>query len=95
MLTSVQNLSDVERFARELLADGTIFHPDDDFSEYVTPGTDKTAFSKEEADRQNQLMDQCFDVCTKEGIDIYDFMMEISLIETGMDKYIPLPSEEK
>lgn len=38
-------------------------------------------------------MEQCFEVCEKEGVDIYDIMLEVSLIETGMDKFIPLPSQ--
>ena len=38
-------------------------------------------------------MRSCFEVCEKEGVDIYDVMLEVSLIETGMDKFIPLPSQ--
>ena len=38
-------------------------------------------------------MNKCFDVCEKDGIDIYDTMLEVTLIETGMDKFIPLPSQ--
>jgi hypothetical protein len=38
-------------------------------------------------------MNKCFEVCEKEGADIYEVMLEVSLIETGMDKFIPLPSQ--
>ena len=38
-------------------------------------------------------MSKCFEVCEKEGVDIYDVTLEVSLIETGMDKFIPLPSQ--
>ena len=40
-------------------------------------------------------MEQCFEVCEKNGVDIYDFSMEIYLKETGLDKFIPLPSSIK
>jgi hypothetical protein len=52
----------------------------------------KPCYTKEEADFRNQLMEQCFDVCEKEGVDIYEIMLEVTLKETGMDKNIPLPS---
>lgn len=38
-------------------------------------------------------MDQSFEVCEKAEVDIYSIMLEVSLKETGMDKYIPLPSQ--
>ena len=37
-------------------------------------------------------MNQCFTVCEKNGVDIYDTMSEVALKETGLDKFIPLPS---
>jgi hypothetical protein len=37
-------------------------------------------------------MQQCFEVCEKEGIDIYAGMLEVTPKETGMDKHMPLPS---
>lgn len=37
-------------------------------------------------------MNECFDICEKEEVDIYEIMMEELLIESGMDKVIPLPS---
>lgn len=33
-------------------------------------------------------------VCEKEGLDIYEIMMEELLIESGLDKIIPLPSKQ-
>jgi hypothetical protein len=38
-------------------------------------------------------MKKCFAFCEKEGVDFYNMMLEVSLIETGMDKFIPLPSQ--
>ena len=44
-------------------------------------------------DVRNDLMNKCFEVCEKERVDIYDMMLEVSLIKTGMDKFILLPSQ--
>jgi hypothetical protein len=68
------------------------FHPDDDFNDYINLETEKPTYTKDEADFRNELMNQCFAVCEKNGFDIYDTMIEVALKETGMDKFIPLPS---
>lgn len=39
-------------------------------------------------------MNECFDVCEKEGVDIYEIMMEKMLLESGLDKIIPLTSKQ-
>ena len=92
MIKTIKSLKDVENFAKSLAAEGTVFHPDDDFSDYVTTDTNELAFSKEEAQQRNLLMEKCFEICSKENVDIYNFMLEIYLKETGMDTFIPLPS---
>ena len=93
MITQIQTSEDVKIFAKEIIADGVSFHPDDDFNDYVYFKENKPCYSKEEADVRNELMNSCFDVCEKEGVDIYAIMLEVLLIETGWDKYIPLPSQ--
>jgi hypothetical protein len=93
MITKIETANDVKAFAKQLIAEGISFHPDDDFNDYVNYKVGTPSYSKEEADVRNKLMNSCFDVCEKEGIDIYGVMLEVSLIETGWDKYIPLPSQ--
>lgn len=93
MITKIETADDVKAFAKHLIAEGVSFHPDDDFNDYVNFKENTLTYTKEEADLRNDLMKKCFEVCEKEGIDIYDVMLEVSLIETGMDKYIPLPSQ--
>jgi len=93
MITQIQTSDDVKAFAKQLIAEGVSFHPDDDFNDYVYFKEDKPCYSKEEADLRNALMNNCFEVCEKEGVDIYELMLEVTLIETGMDKFIPLPSQ--
>ena len=92
MITQIQTSEDVKAFAKQLIAEGVSFHPDDDFNDYVNFKENKLCYLKEEADLRNELMNNCFEVCEKEGVDIYDIMLEEALIETGMDKIIPLPS---
>ena len=93
MITKIETNEDVRGFAKQLIAEGISFHPDDDFNDYVNFKENKPTYTKEEADLRNDLMNMCFDVCEKEGVDIYDVMLEVSLIETGMDKFIPLQSQ--
>lgn len=93
MVTQIQTSEDVKNFAKEIIADGVSFHPDDDFNDYVYFKENRPCYSKSEAKVRNKLMNSCFEVCEKEGVDIYAIMLEVSLIETGMDKFIPLPSQ--
>lgn len=92
MITQIKTVKGVQVFAKQLIAEGVSFHPDDDFKDYVYYGKNKRYYSDEEAEVRNNLMLQCFNVCERKGIDIYGLMLEVTLKETGMDKYIPLPS---
>ena len=92
MATQIQTIDDVKSFAKQIISEGVSFHPDDDFNEYVNLADNKLCYSKQDADLRNELMSECFEACNNEGIDIYDVMLEVTLIETGMDKFIPLPS---
>lgn len=95
MLTQIATVKDVKAFAKQLIDEGVSFHPDDDFNDYVFFKENKPCYTKEKADFRNELMQQCFDVCDRDGEDIYAVMLEVTLKETGMDKYIPLPSDSK
>lgn len=92
MLTEIHDLNDVAAFARQLVAEGTIFHPDDDFLNYTDLDTLQIAFTNGEGGLRNFLMRQCFTVCENANVDICDFTNEVFLIETGLDEFIPLPS---
>lgn len=93
MIEKITTTKDVAAFAKQIIEEGVSFHPDDDFTDYVFFKEDKPCYTKEEAEIRNRLMDQCFEVCEREGVDIYSIMLEVTLIETGMDKFIPLPSK--
>ncbi len=94
MLTQIKTSKDVAAFATQLISEGVSFHPDDDFNSYVHFKTNKRFYSGKEAALRNRLMESCFEVCDKEGTDIYSIMLEVTLIETGLNKIIPLPSLE-
>lgn len=94
MMTKIETTKDVEAFAAEIVREGVSFHPDDDFNSYVSLETNERTYSEKEASLRNKLMEDCFIVCENEGVDIYSIMLEVTLIETGMNKYIPLPSAQ-
>lgn len=91
MLTQIRTIKDVELFAKQLVDEGTSFHPDDNFHDYVNLYTDEPTYTHEEAELRNQLMEQAFDVCEELGLDIYTIMLRVFLKETGLDDYIPSP----
>ena len=65
----------------------------DDFKEYINFSTNEPIYTIEDADFRNNLMNNCFEVCEKAGADIYEIMFEELLIESDLDKIIPLPSK--
>jgi hypothetical protein len=92
MLNQIKDIRDVVTFSKQLIKEGVNFHPDDNFNDCIILETQEPTYTKEEADFRNKLMNQCFAVCEKNGVDIYDTMREVALQETGLDKFIPLPS---
>lgn len=71
----ITTLAGVKAFASYLFFDlETPFHPDDDFSEYVKHGDGSAAFSPVRAERLNQRMSECHEVCEAAGIDICEQM---------------------
>lgn len=93
MITNINTFHDVKAFAKQLIEEGLSFHPDNDFNDYVYFNENKPCYTKEEAEKRNELMEQCFEVCRNEGADIYEVMIKVTLKETGLDKFIPLPSQ--
>jgi hypothetical protein len=93
MITEISTLDNVKEFVVQLIAEGLNYHPDDDFENYVNIETGEPSYTTTEASLRNRLNIQCFVVCESAGADIYDISMEIFLKETGLDKFIPLPSQ--
>lgn len=82
MINKIENLEDVERFAHQLTKEGLIFHPDDDFNDYVNFETGERSYDTEEANTRNGLMNDCFRVCSELNADIYDVMHRVVLPAT-------------
>lgn len=88
MLKEIKKVSDVRKFASLLTEEGINFHPDNDFSDYINLKTRKPSFSRIEIAHRNSLMDQCFDVCKKNNVDIYTLMCSVYLQKSGLSKLI-------
>lgn len=61
------------------------FHPEDPFEDYINTDDNNQCFTTEESIALNSRMEECFDVCQKEDVDIYNFMMQFSPIHSLMD----------
>ena len=74
MIQEINTREDVELFTQQLIKEGTLFHPDDDFLDCINYTTKEATYSEMEANSRNQLMNQCFDVCSKLDLDVYQIM---------------------
>lgn len=70
------SLDDVNEFFHHLVDERRVnVHPDDSFEDYVSEDGD-TPFSQEECAVYNRLMGESFDICEKNGADIYAIGLE-------------------
>ncbi len=68
----VKTVDDVRTFFNHLVTVDTLnFHPDGDFTAYVSVETGNPSFTEPQAAHYNTLMDAAFTVCETEGADIY------------------------
>lgn len=68
----IKSVKDVEAFFHHIVFERKVnFHPDDMFEDYVSCEGGINTFTLEECAVYNRLMDESFNVCEKEGIDIY------------------------
>ena len=79
MVHTIKTKNNVQEMLTEVISYlGWAFHPDDPMTDYVRRDTGEPSYTPEEAKRLDELMDEAFDFCEKEGIDIYELSMEIS-----------------
>ena len=77
MIKAINTISDVEQFAKHLVqVEKLSFHPDDDFKDYVT-NSNQPFYTTQEAELRNKLMNDCFEVCEREKIDVYVVVLKI------------------
>lgn len=86
MITAINTLSDVQIFTKQLIAQGLNVHPDTNFSDYIRLADNQQTYSSEEAVRLNRLMQDCFEVANKEGLDIYEEMLAVFRDEMGFNQ---------
>ncbi len=77
MIPEIKTIEHVKTFFEELLAEGLNFHPDDPFEDYINYETKEPTYTVEEAALRTHLLEQAFDVCEKEGQDIYGLCIDI------------------
>lgn len=75
----ITDMSHVYGFIYQICQEGILFHPDVSFSEFTNVKTGQPSFTKEESKRRDELMLSCFDVCEKNGLDIYQVSMDIEM----------------
>ena len=72
----IVTIDDVKEFFNQLVNERQVaFHPDDPFEDYKF-GNGRRVFSQEECVVYNRLMDESFEVCEKNGTDIYALGLE-------------------
>lgn len=71
--TKMCSVKDVEAFFHHIVYDRKVnFHPDDSFEDYIDILTKEASFTSDECNIYNRLMDEAFEVCECEGVDIYE-----------------------
>lgn len=68
----IKTVKDVQDFFLYVIKTRKVsFHPDNDFTDYVNLSTNEKTFSGVESQLFDKLLADCFQVCSKENIDIY------------------------
>ncbi len=68
----ILSVEDVKLFFHHLIDERKVnFHPDDDFADYICYEDKTLTFTPKEVELYNRLMDESFDVCKINEIDIY------------------------
>jgi hypothetical protein len=76
MIKAINTISDVEQFAKHLVqVEKLSFHPDDDFKDYLT-NSNQPFYTTQEAELRNKLMNDCFEVCEREKVDVYGVVLK-------------------
>jgi hypothetical protein len=74
----IKTVKDVRQYFSFMVNERKVnFHPDTDFSEYVSCETGKSTFTDEEIDQFNSLMGASFEVCELAEADIYEIGLEM------------------
>ena len=80
----INNVDDVRKFFHYIVNERNVnFNPDDMFEDYMSAdGT--TAFTPEECEIYNRLVEEAFKICDKENVDIYEIALDILKRKLGL-----------
>ena len=79
MIQAINTEKDLREMLTEVISYlGWAFHPDDPMMDYVRRDTGKPSYTSEEAEKLDAMMDEAFESCEQNGIDIYELSMDIS-----------------
>lgn len=78
MIETIKTEKDLRDMLTEVIGYlGWAFHPDDPMTDYISRDTGESSYTTAEAQRLGLLMDEAFDFCNQQGLDIYALSMEI------------------
>lgn len=68
----INNVDDVRKFFHYIVEERNVnFNPDDMFRDYMS-ADGSNAFTPEECEIYNRLVEEAFKICDKENVDIYE-----------------------
>lgn len=90
------SLEYVKAFSEVLVLEGLTmgFHPDTPFEDYIN-SKGEAVYTPEEVKLRNMVMEHCFEVCEREGVDIYEITGRITLRGTPAETMFDADHEEK
>ena len=84
----ISSIEDVKSFFQSLYDKHDLaFHPDDSFHDYVNEKGERL-FEDEEAEVYDKVMEDCFTLCEREGVDIYEIGFEVQREEFRKRRFI-------
>ncbi len=69
---SISSVQDVENFISGLIKNNEMFHLDDNAHDIINGNTGENLFTKDEADKVNELMEQAFNICQPWDLKVVD-----------------------
>ncbi|MFT4526481.1 MAG: hypothetical protein ACI85F_002654 [Bacteroidia bacterium] len=80
-LTSISTIQDVKSFVHILMKEENLaFHPDTPFEDYIIIRTKEPAYTKQESELRNSLLNQAFNLGETLKIDTHELMCEEGLL---------------
>lgn len=77
-ITAINTLEDVKNFVHILMEEENLnFHPDTPFEDYIYYETRRPCYSEAEATLRNRLLNECFELGNRLGVDTHELMCEV------------------